>query len=148
MTFQAGYIIVHLEMLAVIFINLRIQGIADRFLAHDFFRFITIIIFLNQMLFDGFKINWWERFTRAVCQRFNVFQNDFLKLLRESAVRLSHHTLEVGDDRIRIRKSGTCSQDVFFCQAIFKHKDGQITNSFRSRSNFYDISKQIIGIFV
>ena len=95
-----------------------------------------------------FKINRWERFARAVCQRFNVFQNDFLKLLRESAVRLSHHTLEVGDDRIRIRKSGTCSQDVFFCQAIFKHKDGQITNSFRSRSNFYDISKQIIGIFV
>ena len=148
MTFQTGYIIVHLEMLAVIFINFRIQGIADGFLVHDFFRFIAIIIFLNQMFFDGFKINRWERFARAVCQWLDVFQNDFLKLLRESTVRLSHHTLEVGDDRIRIRKSGTCSQDVFFCQTIFKHKDGKITDSFRSRSNFYNISKQIVGIFV
>ena len=148
MALQTGYIIVHLEMLAVVLINLRIQRIADGFLIHNLFGFITIIVFLNQMFFNCFKINWRERFTRAVCQRLNIFQNDFLKLFRESAVRLSHHTLEVGYDRIRIGESGTCSQDIFFCQAVLKHKNCQIADCFGSRSNFYDISKQIVGIFV
>ncbi len=148
MALQTSYIVVHLEMLAVVFVNLRIQRIADGFLVHNLFGFITIIVFLDQMFLDCLKINRRERFTWAVCQRFNVFQNNLLKLFRESAVRLSHHTLEVGYNRIRIGESGTSRQDIFFGQAVFKHKDGQIADCFGSRSNFYDISKQIVGIFV
>ena len=77
-----------------------------------------------------------------------ALQHDLLQLCRESAVRLSHHALEVLYHRLGIGQVAALGQDVILVQTVFQHKDGEIAHCLGGRGYLHDVAQQVVGLFV
>ena len=73
MALQTAHVVVHPSVLAVFLVNLGIQRVTDGFLQHQLVGVILVMVFLNQMLLNGFQIFRRQQLAGTLGQRLDVF---------------------------------------------------------------------------
>ena len=111
--------------LHIVFEYLRVESIADD-LSVGSLKFKLIL----KVFSDSFKVFRRKQFARSAGNRLLILEHQFLKLFRESAVRLTHHAFKVRYYGIREIYSFSFFIDIFRSQAILYHKYSHVADSF------------------
>ena len=105
------------ELLDVVIEYLAVHGVRNELLIRSF----KIEIF-RQVAPELVKVIRRQQFSRSYGYRLSVLEYYLLQVLRESELRLSHHSLEVCDNTVREVKISTLLYDVLRCQVVLDHE--------------------------
>ena len=100
---------------------LRVHGVAY-YLAHVSFQAEVLL----KSFLDVVKVFRLQKFSRSYCDRSLSLENHLLKVFRESALWLSHHSLKVGNHGVREVHVAASFHDVFRSKVVLNHEYGHV----------------------
>ena len=126
-----------------VFLDCFVEVLEDfRILAVSVDVFVFMLIAgIGQFLADGFEIGRSQALARTFCQGFLALQDDFLEFFREALIRNADTAFEEFDDGLREVEDVTFIIDILFRQIVLDHEQGHITDDFRRRRYFDDVTE-------
>ncbi|MPM38259.1 hypothetical protein SDC9_84888 [bioreactor metagenome] len=142
MAAHAHDIAVVLAVLHIVLVDLGVHGIGDE-RAH-----VGVGVELCDFLPQRVEIDGRQKLSRPAGNGLLPLEDDFLDVLREAPGRLAHHTLKVGDDRVREGEVFALLHDVLGCELVLNHEDGEVADHLGGGGHLDEVTQHVVDRFV
>ena len=85
-----------------------------------------------------------QQFARTAGDGLFTLEHDLLQIFGEAPRGLTHHALEVGDDRVGVGQCAAALEDIFRGQTVLHHEDCQVTDHLGGRRNLDNIAQHVV----
>lgn len=90
------------------------------------------------------EVNRRQQLARTAGDGLFALEHDLLQIFGEAPRGLTHHALEVGDNRVGVGQRAAALEDIFRGQTVLHYEDRQVTDHLGGRRNFDNIVQHVV----